>query len=113
MVRQAYRALPREIGSGIDNLAILVEDWPNSEELAIAGVRRRNHLFGLYNGIPLPDRGSGMPPLPDTITLFKRPIESMCATRTEVVREVKITLLHEVGHYMGLDEKELEDLGFG
>ena len=113
LVRRAYREMPREVGAAIDNLAILVEDWPSPQEMRATGTRNRHQLFGLYHGVPLPDRGAGMPALPDTITLFKRPIESVCSTREEVVREVRITLLHEVGHYMGLDEDDLEKLGYG
>ena len=112
LVRQAYEEMPKGVRASIDNLAILVEDWPSREELESAGIRRRDQLFGLYHGVPLPDRGNDMPLLPDTVTLFKRPIELVCSTWADVVREVRITLLHEVGHYMGLDEDDLEAMGY-
>ena len=112
LVRQAYEEMPKGVRASIDNLAILVEDWPSREDLESAGIRRRYQLFGLYHGVPLPDRGNYMPLLPDTVTLFKRPIELVCSTWADVVREVRITLLHEVGHYMGLDEDDLEAMGY-
>jgi predicted Zn-dependent protease with MMP-like domain len=112
LVRRAYGELPGEIASYIENVAILVEDWPGRYDLEEAGLQGRHSLFGLYKGIPLPEREGGLPPLPDTITLFRRPIESACAYREEVAREIRVTLLHEVGHYLGMDEDDLERLGY-
>lgn len=112
LVLQALEEVPPKIGNALQNVAILVEDWPMEEELDAAGVDARHHLFGLYTGVPLPEREGGPPPLPDTITLFKRPIESACSSRQEVVHEVKVTVLHEVGHYLGMGEDDLERLGY-
>ena len=64
-------------------------------------------------GVPLSEREGGPPLLPDTITLFRRPIESGCMAREDVIREIKTTLRHEVGHYLGMSEEELERLGYG
>jgi predicted Zn-dependent protease with MMP-like domain len=112
LVRQAVHDLPPEIKRALENVAILVEDWPGRYDLEEAGLQGRHSLFGLYKGIPLPEREGGLPPLPDTITLFRRPIESACAYREEVAREIRVTLLHEVGHYLGMDEDDLERLGY-
>ena len=64
LVRRAYGELPGEIASYIENVAILVEDWPSWEDLEEAGIERREQLFGLYKGVPLPERGEFMPVLP-------------------------------------------------
>ena len=69
-------------------------------------------LLGLYTGVSRLERGDDLPFLPDKITLFQRPIEKICGSRDEVVEEVRKTLLHEVGHYLGMDEEYLHRLGY-
>lgn len=113
LVLQALEGIPSKIGNALQNVAILVEDWPIEEELEATGIDTRHGLFGLYTGVPLTDREGGPPPLPDTITLFKRPIESACSSKEEVIHEVEVTVLHEVGHYLGMTEADLERLGYG
>ena len=113
LVLRAFEDLPPKLLEALENLAVLVEDLPTPELLDVAGVRNRYSLFGLYQGVPLPERYGGMPSLPDTITLFQRPIESVCSSRPAIVREIRVTLLHEVGHYLGLDEEDLDRLGYG
>ena len=112
LVLQAVQELPPRIMNAIENVAILVEDWPSDYVLETAGVESRYDLLGLYTGVPLPAREGGLPLLPDTITLFQGPIESACSSREDVVREVRVTLLHEVGHYMGMDEEDLDRMGY-
>ena len=113
LVQEAFQELPAMISSSLENVAILVEDWPSIGTLEEAGIDSREHLFGLYHGVPLPERGGEYPLLPDTITLYQRPIESACSSPKEMVREIRVTLLHEVGHYLGMAEEELESLGYG
>ena len=113
LVRQAVQELPREVVRHLENVAVLVEDRARRGHMAGLGEQHPYDLFGLYVGVPLTDREGGPPPMPDTITLFQRPIEASCSSREEVVREVRITLLHEVGHYLGLGEEDLERLGYG
>ena len=113
MVRLALQELPTQIDYALENVAILVEDWPGEDDPEVAGPEGPYDLFGVYSGVPLPEREGGLPPLPDRITLFQRPIEAACATREDVLREVRTTVLHEVGHYLGLDEEDLERLGYG
>lgn len=113
LVRLAVEELPSRFRDVLENVAILVEDWPSREDLAEAEMGDRHQLFGLYTGVPLPDREGGMPLLPDTITLFQRPIESSFTSRKRVVREIRLTLLHEVGHYLGMSEEDLEKIGYG
>ena len=113
LVREAIRELPPQIDYALENVAILVEDWPGEDDREAAGPEGLFHLFGVYSGVPLPEREGGLPFLPDRITLFQRPIEAACDSREDVVREVRTTVLHEVGHYLGLDEEDLERLGHG
>ena len=113
LVHQALQELPQRIQDVLENVAILVEDWPSGDDLEMAGEEDRHHLFGLYTGVPLPEREGGPPPLPDTISVFQHPIESACASHEDVIREVRVTLLHEVGHYLGMSEEDLDRLGYG
>ena len=113
LVREALQDLPPQFRSAMKNLAILVEEWPTAEDLDETGLEDGYGLFGLYKGVPLPERGASDPLLPDTITLYQRPIESACGTWDEVAHELKVTLLHEVGHYLGMSEEDLERLGLG
>ena len=113
LVRQALQELPSEIRHALENLAILEEDWPSGDDLEAAEIEDRHHLFGLYTGVPLSEREGGLSPLPDTIILFRRPIELACASQKEVIHEIRVTLLHEVGHYLGMSEEDLERLGYG
>ena len=113
LVRQCYSQLPPRVQPYLDNLDIVVEEWPATKELVEVQVDAPDGLLGLYTGVSLVDRGGDLPTLPDKITLFQRPIESICASKEEVVREIGKTLLHEVGHYLGIDEEGLEELGYG
>ena len=114
LVRRAVEDLPPYIQDAMDNVAILVEDEPGPDVLGPAGGdESHGQLLGLYTGVPLPERDGGTPLLPDTITLFQRPIQSACDSKDDVVREVRTTLVHEVGHYLGMSEDDLERLGYG
>lgn len=113
LVHQAYEALPDNVTKALQNLEVVVERWPSRDLLDDLGDVRPYQLLGLYIGVPLPDRGSELPQLPDLIYLFQRPIERRCNTPQEVVEEVRVTLLHEVGHYFGLEEEDLERQGYG
>ena len=119
LVRQTFEELPRGIRNAMENVAILLEDRPSGddlptgEDLEDAGSDGRYTLFGLYTGVPLAERGGALPTLPDTIILFQRPIESVCTSKQEVIRQIRITLLHELGHYLGMTEQDLERLGYG
>ncbi len=113
LVQQAYEALPDNVTKALQNLEVVVERWPSRDLLDDLGDVRSYELLGLYIGVPLPDRGSELPQLPDLIYLFQRPIERRCSRPQEVVEEVRVTLLHEVGHYFGLEEEDLERQGYG
>ena len=111
LARHAYQQLPPRVRQALDNVDVAVEEWPAPEDLESA--EGAATLLGLYVGVPLPERVGGAPLLPDRIVLFRQPILRSCATRAEVVREIRVTLWHEVGHYLGLAEHDLHRLGYG
>jgi len=110
LVRQAYYQLPPRVRQRLDNVDISVADWPDADDLDLP---EDSTLFGLYTGVPLTEREGNGPGLPDQIIVFRRPILEHCATPEEVVREIQVTLWHEVGHYLGMDEDDLHRLGYG
>ncbi len=111
LVRQAYKQVPPPVQKAIRNVDISVEEWPNLEELDLA--EGEITLFGLYTGVPLPERYGGEPQLPDRIVIYRQPILRSCSSRAEAEREIQVTLLHEVGHYLGMGEDDLHRLGYG
>ena len=134
-VLSAYEQLPQEARAALDegNIDIVVEDWPGLESegafdpdagdaspqsLYVGTPLVDRHgsesaLLGLYVGIPLIDRYGGEPALPDCIYIYRRPILEVCDSYDAVVEEIRVTLLHEIGHYLGLGEQDLERLGYG
>jgi predicted Zn-dependent protease with MMP-like domain len=101
-VRAALDSLPPEIAAALDNVAVVVEDEHPLDP----------DLYGLYDGVPLPERAGGGPELPDTITIYRLPLEEEFTSPGDLEREIRITVLHELGHYFGLDEERLAELGY-
>jgi predicted Zn-dependent protease with MMP-like domain len=102
-VRRALDELPPELAKGLRNVAVLIADERPGEP----------GLLGLYEGVPLPKRSSGEPVRPDTITIFREPIERISNDPDEVKEQIRITVLHELAHYFGIDEERLDELGYG
>ncbi len=115
LVEEALSSLPEEFLNALENIEVVVEDWPSREDLEQAGLdpHGRGSLLGLYHGVPLTERSvwyAGVEP--DLITLYQRPIEMVAGGDPEAVRaQVRTTVLHEVGHYFGIDDERLEELG--
>jgi len=102
-VRKVALSLPAAVQSALDNVAIVIEESPKSDS---------DVLFGLYEGIPVSDRGSHYTlVLPDRIILFRQPLESEYGQGAELERQIRVTLLHEIGHHVGLDEAEIDAIG--
>jgi predicted Zn-dependent protease with MMP-like domain len=101
-VRAALDELPPNIAEALQNVAVVVED-ENPED---------PDLLGLYHGVPLPERGDMAGSLPDTISIYRIPLEESFPDPGELREEIRITVLHELGHYFGLDEDRLADLGY-
>ena len=110
-VRRAYAQLPVGVRRRLENVDVVVEEWPSEDEAALVG--RYDTLFGLYQGLPLTERDGIGPLLPDRIVIYRQPILRASETRSEAINEIRITLWHEVGHYLGMDEEHLHRLGYG
>ena len=111
LVAEALRLIPRRFQREMKNLALVVELEPTAELLAEMEIEPPDSLYGLYQGTPLPERTWGYGnALPDRITLFQRPIEEDCEDEDEIRAVIGETLIHEVGHYFGLSEEEIEEI---
>jgi predicted Zn-dependent protease with MMP-like domain len=105
LVEQALDEIPDEIAALVDNLVVLVEDDPPPDD---------PDLLGLYDGVSLTERGADHTGLPDRITIFRGPLLEMCADDDdELVRQIRITVVHEVAHHFGIDDDRLHQLGYG
>ena len=101
-VRTALDELPPHIAEALKNVAVVVED-ENPED---------SDLFGLYHGVPLPERGDMSGMLPDKISIYRIPLEESFSDPEELREEIRITVLHELAHYFGLDEDRIAELGY-
>jgi predicted Zn-dependent protease with MMP-like domain len=111
LVLEAVTLIPRRFRREIKNLALVVEDEPAPELLAEMEIEPPDSLYGLYQGIPLTERSWGYGnTLPDRITIFQRPIEEDCEDEDEMRAIIGETLIHEVGHYFGMSEEEIEEI---
>jgi predicted Zn-dependent protease with MMP-like domain len=112
LVHEAVTLIPKRFRREMKNLALVVEDEPSGDLLAEMEIEPPDSLYGLYQGVPLPERTWGFGNnLPDRITLFQRPIEEDCDGDEDEVRAViGETLIHEVGHYFGMSEEEIEEI---
>ena len=114
MVGDALDEIPDALADELQNVAVMVDDWPTREQLELAEVSRGGTLLGLYEGIPLTERGplsySGV--APDRITIFQGPLSRRARDVDELAAEVRVTVLHEVGHYFGMDDARLHELGW-
>jgi predicted Zn-dependent protease with MMP-like domain len=101
-VRAALDEIPPDLAAGLQNVAVVVEDeHPEDPD-----------LFGLYHGVPLPDRGDMAGQLPDKISIYRIPLEESFPDPDELREEIRITVLHELAHYFGLDENRIAELGY-
>lgn len=108
LVARALDTLPPEFARLLENVAVVVEEEPAAEELESVGLDpQRDELFGLYQGVPLSERDSFYDQLPDRIVIYRGPIERCCRTAGEMRREVRDTVVHELGHHFGLDEDDM------
>jgi predicted Zn-dependent protease with MMP-like domain len=108
LVWQEIENLPELIKQRLENVVVIIEDMPSDEIQSEYG---DDKLFGLYQGVPLTERSVTNIELdPDLIYIFKKNIESVCQTEAEIRDEIRTTVIHEVGHYFGLSEDQLEVL---
>lgn len=111
LVEEALAQLPEEFQAALDNVAVMVEEEPSDADLEEVGMDPEDpdggELLGLYQGVPLPERDSFYSALPDRVLVYRGPILRSCDSRRQVIREIRETVQHELGHYFGLDEDEL------
>ncbi len=115
LVEEALQTLPKSFEPYMENVIVEVRDRPDRQLMAAEHVDLGGRtLLGLYCGVALPNKSVSAPfDMPERIYLFKRNIESCCRDRDEVVEQIRITVLHEVGHHFGMDEDDLDELGYG
>jgi len=113
LVTEVLDSLPEEFASRLANVEVVVADEPTRKQLRENGLDpRTDTLMGLYEGVPLGERGTDYAALPDRISIFYRPIIEACATREEIRHEIRTTVLHEIAHVFGIEDDDLDDWGY-
>jgi len=111
LVAEALESLPQEFQEKLENIAVVVQDWPTPEQLASVGSKHRGELLGLYEGIPLTRGGKRHAMvLPDKITIFQKPIEMVYRSDRGVMRGIVETVRHEIAHHFGISDKRLTEM---
>ncbi len=103
IVGEALDELPAELAAGLRNVAVVIEDRNEDDP----------DLYGLFEGVPLTEGGPDVGGLPSRIAIYRLPLQEDFETPEELRNEIRITVLHELGHYFGLDEDRLDELGYG
>ena len=112
LVSQAVESLPADIRQKLDNVALMIEDYPTRQQLRLARIGRGATLLGLYEGIPLTGRTSAYNMvMPDRITIFREPILAICRTPDQVRQTVAHTIRHEIAHHFGISDEHLRSIG--
>lgn len=111
LVEQAVESLPQQFRDRLENVAVVVQYWPTGRQLRSVGLRYREELLGLYEGVPLTAFGKehALVP-PDKISIFQRPIELAYRTEGRIVRGIEETVRHEIAHHFGISDRRLEDI---
>ena len=114
LVVRAVESLPEEFCARLENIDVVVEDWPTGSQLDKVGLSRGKILLGLYQGVPLTRRSAhyGMVP-PDKITIFQKPIEAKCRDDAHITAEIRRVVLHEIAHHFGIGDARLRQLERG
>jgi predicted Zn-dependent protease with MMP-like domain len=114
LVEKALRKLPKKFKAKISNIAVVVEDWADEATLADVGIEPPDTLYGLYRGVELAHRDSSYGNvLPDVITIYQGPIEEDAEDEEEMAEIVRETVVHELGHYFGLDDETMHRIEDG
>nr|WP_228281322.1 metallopeptidase family protein [Rubrobacter marinus] len=109
LVERALDGVPPELSQYLENVVIVVEDWPE-EYMLTEG--EDDTLYGLYEGVPITERGSNYYGLPDKISIFRGPLERDFPPEN-LEEEIRVTVVHEIAHYFGFDEARISELGWG
>ena len=111
LVERALDAIPDPFQAALKEVAIVIEDDATDEQLEIAGLGRDDALYGLYEGTPRTAWGADLVPFPNKISLFRIPLEEDFPDPDELAEEVRVTVIHELAHHLGIDDDRLEELG--
>ena len=111
VVEEVLDSIPREFRSRIRNVAVLVEDMPPNQPSSSHSGHQRRLLLGLFHGVPTTRKSTfDLPTGPDHIVLYQKNIEAVCSSEAEVREQIRLTVIHELGHYFGMDENQLRDV---
>ncbi len=112
LVSEALDSLPEQFRDALDNVDIVIEDWPSWNTMRLARVHSKYGILGFYHGVPLTGRTSGYNLVPpDKISIYQKPIEAICHTPDEVRSQVRRTVLHELAHHFGIGDDRLHQIG--
>ena len=111
LVTGAVDGLPEEFLSQLENVDVVVQDYPSCDQMVRGGLQRGHVLLGLYEGVPKTRRGRGYGMvLPDKITIFQKPIEARCRDESEIAAEVQRVVKHEIAHHFGISDARLQEI---
>ena len=111
LVARAIETMPEEICERLENIDIVVEDYPTRDQLERSGIRRKEALLGLYEGVPLTRRTHGYSyVMPDKITIFQRPIEATCRNDAQITSKIQQVVRHEIAHHFGISDARLRQI---
>jgi predicted Zn-dependent protease with MMP-like domain len=111
LVEGVLARIPPPFDRALDEVAIVIEDEPSASQRRDNGLRPDETLYGLYDGIPRTEWGADLVPIPNKISLFRLPLEEDFPDPLELAHEVRLTVLHELAHHLGIDDERLEELG--
>jgi predicted Zn-dependent protease with MMP-like domain len=111
VVEEVLDSIPQEFRSRIRNVAVLVEGMPPNQTSPSHSEHQRRLLLGLFHGVPTTRKSTfDLPTGPDHIVLYQKNIEAVCSSEAEVREQIRLTVIHELGHYFGMDENQLKDV---
>ncbi len=111
VVDGVLRSLPAPFAAALDDVAIVIEDEPSRDQLRENGLAPDDSLYGLYEGTPRTEWGADWVPAPNKISLFRLPLEEDFPDPEDLADEIRITVIHELAHHLGIDDDRLEELG--
>ncbi len=113
LVDRAIATIPSPFREALSEVAIVIDDWPTDDQLLDNGLSLDDDLYGLYEGVPRTEWQADWLMVPNRITLFRMPLQEDFADADALADEVRITVIHELAHHMGIDDERLEELGIG
>jgi predicted Zn-dependent protease with MMP-like domain len=111
LVDRALAAIPPPFREHLAEVAIVIDDEPSAEQLRVNGIDDDDGLYGIYEGVPITEYGSDWVAMPNRITLFRLPLEEDFPDPDDLAEEVRITVIHELAHHLGIDDDRLGELG--